>query len=192
MDNRLRLLVDAGMALTAELTLDGLLQRLTETAADLTGARYVALGVVAPDGSRLERFVTHGIDAATRDSMGELPQGHGILGALLKDAKPLRLADLSKDPRSVGFPPNHPPMKSFLGVPILLRTNPFGNLYLTEKAGEGSSRARTRSSSPCSLPRQRSRSRTLVSTALRRETSLRRRRNGSGWPGSCTTRRARP
>jgi signal transduction histidine kinase len=133
--SRLRALVAAGVALTSELSLDGLLQRLVETAAALTGARYAALGVIDAEGSRLERFVTHGIDAETRAAMGELPRGRGILGALLRDATPLRLGDLADDPRSVGFPPNHPAMRSFLGVPILLRNSAFGNLYLTEKAG---------------------------------------------------------
>jgi two-component system, NarL family, sensor histidine kinase DevS len=132
---RLRSLVEAGVALTSELSLDGVLQRLVEASAELTGAAYAALGVIAPGGSRLERFVVHGIDAETQAAMGELPQGHGILGALIGDARPLRLEDLTDDPRSVGFPPNHPPMRSFLGVPILLRGVAFGNLYLTEKAG---------------------------------------------------------
>ena len=132
---RLRALVEAGIALASELSLDGLLQRLTELAAELTGARYAALGVIDATGSRLERFVTHGVNDATRAAIGDLPQGRGILGALNTDARPLRLHALADDPRSVGFPPNHPPMTTFLGVPVLLRGVAYGNLYLTEKEG---------------------------------------------------------
>jgi signal transduction histidine kinase len=133
--DRLRLLVDAGIALSSELSLDALLQRLTETAAELTGARYAALGVVDRAGEGLERFLATGIDAETHAAIGDLPRGRGILGALIRDARPLRLHDLSQDERSVGFPPNHPPMRTFLGVPILLRGVAYGNLYLTEKEG---------------------------------------------------------
>ena len=115
--NRLRLLVDAGIALSSELSLDALLQRIVETAAELTGARYAALGVVDKTGQSLERFLTTGIDAETYASIGELPRGRGILGVLIRDARPLRLRDLADDPRSVGFPRNHPPMRTFLGVP---------------------------------------------------------------------------
>ena len=123
------------MALASELSLDSLLQRLTEVAAELTGARYAALGVIDPSGSRLERFITHGADAQTRAAIGDPPHGRGILGALIHDARPLRLHAITDDPRSIGFPPNHPPMTTFLGVPILLRGVAYGNLYLTEKAG---------------------------------------------------------
>jgi two-component system, NarL family, sensor histidine kinase DevS len=128
-------LVDAGIALSSELSLEGLLQKLVETAAELTGASYAALGVLDPTGSGLERFVTHGIDPETHTAIGDLPRGRGILGVLIREARPLRLPDLGDDPRSVGFPPNHPPMRTFLGVPILLRGVPYGNLYLTEKQG---------------------------------------------------------
>ena len=134
-DGRLRSLVAAGMALTSEPSLDALLARLVSIAADLTDARYAALGVVDATGSRLERFVTHGIDPAIEQAIGSPPQGRGILGALIHEAMPLRLHDLARDPRSVGFPEGHPPMRSFLGVPILLRSTAYGNLYLTEKAG---------------------------------------------------------
>ncbi len=133
--DRLRVLVDAGIALSSELSLDALLQQLTETAAQLTGARYAALGVIDQSGTGLERFLTHGIDPETHAAIGELPRGRGILGVLIRDAKPLRLESLADDPRSVGFPPHHPPMRSFLGVPILLRGVAYGNLYLTEKEG---------------------------------------------------------
>ena len=128
-------LVEAGIALSSELTLEALLQRLVETAAELTGARYAALGVIDTTGRELERFVTHGIDPETHAAIGNLPRGRGILGVLIRDARPLRLHDLTGDDRSVGFPANHPPMRTFLGVPILLRGVAYGNLYLTEKEG---------------------------------------------------------
>ena len=131
---RLRALLDATVALTSELSLDSLLQRLVEIAADITGARYAALGVIDQSGSALERFVTTGVDASVHEAIGDLPRGRGILGVLIRDAEPLRLHDLTTDPRAVGFPPNHPPMTSFLGVPVMLRGVAFGNLYLTEKA----------------------------------------------------------
>jgi signal transduction histidine kinase len=133
--DRLRLLVDAGIALSSELSLDALLQRTVETAAELTGARYAALGVIDKTGQALERFLTTGIDPETHAAIGDLPRGRGILGVLIRDATPLRLHEIADDPRSVGFPPNHPPMTSFLGVPIVLRGVAYGNLYLTEKAG---------------------------------------------------------
>lgn len=133
--DRLRVLVDAGIALSSELSLDALLQRIVETAAELTGARYGALGVIDKSGQALERFLTTGIDAETHAAIGDLPRGRGILGVLIREAKPLRLHDLADDPRSVGFPRHHPPMKAFLGVPIVLRGIPYGNLYLTEKHG---------------------------------------------------------
>src|SRR5215471_4928501 len=134
-EGRLRALFAAGLAVTSELSLDALLRRLVEAAADLTGARYAALGVIDASGSELEQFVTHGIDDDLRAEIGALPRGRGILGVLIRDAKPLRLHELTEDPRSVGFPPGHPPMHSFLGVPILLRGTAYGNLYLTEKPG---------------------------------------------------------
>ena len=132
---RLRALLEAGIALTSELSLDAVLERLTETAAQLTGAEYAALGVIDPTGRELERFVTYGMDDEMVNRIGDPPHGRGILGALITDATALRLQDLTQDPRSVGVPPGHPPMKTFLGVPILLRGVAFGNLYLTEKSG---------------------------------------------------------
>jgi signal transduction histidine kinase len=134
-DTRFRQLVETGIAVSSELSLDTLLQKLIVAAADLTGARYVALGVIDRTGRALERFHTHGIDDELRAQIGDLPRGRGILGVLITDATPLRLHDLGQDPRSVGFPPNHPPMKTFLGVPVLLRGVAYGNLYLTEKEG---------------------------------------------------------
>ena len=133
--DRLRVLVEAGIALSSELSLDALLQRIVETAAELTEARYAALGVIDKTGQALERFLTTGLDAETHAAIGELPHGRGILGVLIRDATPLRLEDIGDDPRSVGFPANHPPMKGFLGVPIVLRGVAYGNLYLTEKEG---------------------------------------------------------
>jgi two-component system, NarL family, sensor histidine kinase DevS len=135
--DRIRSLLDAGIALTSELSLDALLQNLTETARELTGARYAALGVIDPNRTELERFVTTGLDADTVAGIGDLPRGRGILGVLISDAQPLRLHDIADDPRSVGFPANHPEMRTFLGVPILLRGVAYGNLYLTEKEDGG-------------------------------------------------------
>jgi signal transduction histidine kinase len=134
-DGRLRALLDASMAITSDLSLESLLERLVSTAAALTGAAYAALGVIDPSGEQLESFVTTGIDAETHRAIGELPRGRGILGVLIDEATPLRLHDLSDDSRSVGFPPNHPAMHTFLGVPILVRGVAYGNFYLTEKAG---------------------------------------------------------
>ena len=136
-DHRRRALVEAGIAITSELSLDAVLQTLIRIAAELTGARYSALGVIDRTGRELERFVTHGVDDATRAAIGDLPRGRGILGVLITDARPLRLDDISRDPRSVGFPPNHPPMGSFLGVPVMTRGVAFGNLYLAEKQPAG-------------------------------------------------------
>jgi signal transduction histidine kinase len=132
---RTRALIEAGIALTSELSLDSVLQKLVDTAAELTGARYAALGVLDQPGERLERFVTTGIDEEMRAAIGDLPRGRGILGVLIREPRPLRLSDLHQDPRSVGFPPDHPEMHSFLGVPIHLRGVVYGNLYLTEKEG---------------------------------------------------------
>jgi signal transduction histidine kinase len=134
-EERLRALFAAGLAVTSELSLDTLLHRLVQTAAELTGARYAALGVIDASGSELEQFLTHGVDADLRAEIGALPRGRGILGVLIRDAKPLRLHDLAEDPRSVGFPPAHPSMRTFLGVPIMVRSVAYGNLYLTEKQG---------------------------------------------------------
>ena len=130
---RLRALVETGIAINSELSLDGVLERIVEAAARVTGARYAALGVIDPSGSGLERFVTYGLTPEAESQIGHPPHGRGILGVLIQDQRPLRLHDLGQDPRSVGFPPGHPPMRSFLGVPIMLRGVAFGNLYLTEK-----------------------------------------------------------
>jgi GAF domain-containing protein len=132
-ETRLRELIEASIALNSELSLDNLLQKIVETAASITGARYAALGVIDESGAALERFITTGVDEDTRKTIGDLPRGRGILGVLIREARPLRLTHLGDDPRSVGFPPGHPPMDSFLGVPVMLRGVAFGNLYLTEK-----------------------------------------------------------
>jgi signal transduction histidine kinase len=136
-DRRLRELFQAGIALNSELSLDTLLQKAVEAAAALTGARYAALGVIDESGEELERFLTTGIDAEQQAAIGALPRGKGILGVLISDATTLRVTKLSDDPRSVGFPPNHPPMDTFLGVPVMMRGVAYGNLYLTEKGGGG-------------------------------------------------------
>ena len=133
--DRQRALVEAGIALTSELELDAILDKLVRTAAELTDARYAALGVLSRDRRHLERFITIGISDEERAAIGPLPRGEGVLGVLIHDARPLRLHDLTKDPRSSGFPANHPPMQSFLGMPVKLRGVAFGNLYLAEKRG---------------------------------------------------------
>jgi signal transduction histidine kinase len=130
---RLRALLDAGIALSSELSLDAVLQKIVETAAELTGARYAALGVIDRSGAALERFVFTGLDEKTAEQIGHLPRGRGILGVLIRDARPLRLSRLQDHPDSVGFPAHHPPMTAFLGVPVRVRGVAYGNLYLTEK-----------------------------------------------------------
>jgi signal transduction histidine kinase len=125
-------LVEAGLILSSELSLPVTLQRIVELAAELTDARYGALGVLGRDGTITE-FITTGVSDAERAAIGHIPVGRGILGVLIDDARPLRLAEIASDPRSVGFPPNHPPMRSFLGAPVTARGQVFGNIYLTEK-----------------------------------------------------------
>jgi signal transduction histidine kinase len=134
---RLRTLVETGIAITSELSLDGVLERIVEAAARVTDAQYAALGVIDRSGTGLERFVTYGMTAEVERQIGDPPHGRGILGVLISDARSLRLHSLSEHPRSVGFPPGHPPMNTFLGVPIVLRNVAYGNLYLTEKDGGG-------------------------------------------------------
>lgn len=127
-------LLEVGLALSSELSLSAVLQRIIDLAAEVTGAKYGALGVLGPD-ERIAEFVTTGITEEQRRAIGDLPVGHGILGVLIGDAKPLRLRSISDHPRSVGFPPHHPPMESFLGAPVKARGRVFGNIYLTEKQG---------------------------------------------------------
>jgi signal transduction histidine kinase len=132
---RLRRLFDAGRSLSSELDLEVLLGSLLDAARDLTGARYAALGILDDRRVRLKRFITAGIDEAEHAAIGRLPQGHGVLGLLIREPKPLRLAEVGKHPQSYGLPSGHPPMATFLGVPIIVRGAAWGNVYLTEKAG---------------------------------------------------------
>ncbi len=127
-------LLDAINLVGSDLSLPIVLRRIVESACELVGARYGALGVIGED-RRLVEFITVGVDPETHDAIGHLPEGHGILGLLIVEPKPLRLRDLTAHPQSYGFPPNHPPMRSFLGVPISVRDAVFGNLYLCEKQG---------------------------------------------------------
>ena len=129
----LRQLLDAVRTIGSDLDLPAMLRRIIDSAVELVDARYGALGVLDETRTRLAEFITVGIDDEVRRRIGHLPEGHGILGLLIVDAKPLRLPDLTEHPESYGFPPHHPPMRSFLGVPIRVRDEVFGNLYLTDK-----------------------------------------------------------
>jgi signal transduction histidine kinase len=122
----------AAVAITGELELDNLLQRIVDTARELIGCKYVALGVLGADGY-IVRFPTSGISSTEREKIGDPPRGHGLLGVMLRAGRSLRIPDMSKDPRRVGFPPHHPPMTSLLGVPIFARGKLVGDLYLTDK-----------------------------------------------------------
>lgn len=133
--DRMARLLDAGRSLVRELDLEPVLQRLLVLARELTGARYAALGVLDHDRRELERFVTSGVDEATRGAIGDVPRGRGVLGVLIDDPRPLRLDDVGAHPRSYGFPAGHPSMRTFLGVPVLIGGEAWGNLYLTEKEG---------------------------------------------------------
>ena len=135
--DQMQALLDAVLAIESDLELPAVLLRIARAACSLTGARYGALGVLNPSGNGLEEFVNVGMDVETVEAIGQLPQGEGILGMLILDAQPLRLTRLSEHPLSVGFPPGHPPMRSFLGVPLRVRGEVFGNLYLTEREGGG-------------------------------------------------------
>ncbi len=132
---QLRRLLDAVLSIGAGLDLATVLQRIVEAATDLVDARYGALGVLDETNSHLSDFLTVGLDPHEREQIGDLPEGHGILGVLISDPRPLRLPDLHRHPDSAGFPPNHPPMGSFLGVPITVHGRVFGNLYLCDKIG---------------------------------------------------------
>ncbi len=136
-ETQLQRLLEAGRGLVAELDVEHVLQRLLETARELTGARYAALGVLDEEKRELERFLFVGVDEETRRRIGPLPRGRGVLGELISDPRPLRLGDVKDHPRSYGFPPGHPPMAAFLGVPIAIRGEAYGNLYLTEKRRGG-------------------------------------------------------
>jgi GAF domain-containing protein len=131
---RLRGLLDAVVGIGTDLDLRSTLQRIVEAACEVVGARYGALGVLGPD-DLLHEFITHGIDPGLHARIGDLPHGRGVLGLLIADPRPLRVPDITRHPKSYGFPPHHPPMHSFLGVPIRTRDHVFGNLYLSEKIG---------------------------------------------------------
>ena len=133
---RLERLVVTTSALIGEVSLESVLRHVVQAAAELIGAHYAAVGVLAPDGRLLESFTTYGVDQELRAKIGEPPRGHGILGLVIREARPIRLPDLTRHPDSYGFPPHHPVMHSFLGVPIVGRRGAFGNLYLTEKLGD--------------------------------------------------------
>lgn len=121
------------MTVGLDLDLPAMLRRIAQAAIDLVDARYGALGVLDESRTRLSQFIAVGFDEETHRTIGHLPEGHGLLGTLIVEAKPVRLPDLKEHPDSYGFPPGHPPMRSFLGVPIRLRDEVFGNLYLTDK-----------------------------------------------------------
>src|SRR3954470_11507207 len=136
--DRLQALLQAVVSIGSQLDLAGVLRRITETAAELADAEYAALGVLDPRGDiRLSQFITVGIDEQMRAQIGDLPHGRGVLGLLIREPRPIRLTNLAEPPSSYGFPPGHPPMTTFLGVPITVRGEAFGNLYLTEKRGGG-------------------------------------------------------
>lgn len=128
-------LLDAVLAVSAGLELSEVLARIVRSACTLVGARYGALGVLAPDRDHLMEFITHGLSAEQRAAIGDPPRGHGVLGLLIRDPRPRRIADINAHPDSYGFPPNHPPMTSFLGAPVRVRDEVFGNLYLAVKEG---------------------------------------------------------
>ncbi|MFL6099423.1 MAG: GAF domain-containing protein [Actinomycetales bacterium] len=134
--DRIQALLEAVMSIGSHLKLSEVLHSIAETAAELAGAQYSALGVLDAHGTeRLSDFITVGIDDETRKAIGDLPHGRGVLGVLIREPHALRLPDLAEHPASYGFPPGHPPMRTFLGVPILVRGEAYGNLYLTEKRG---------------------------------------------------------
>lgn len=130
---RLRRLADAVLSVGTDLDLERTLRRIVEEATSLVGARYGALGVIDENGTRLSQFLTVGVDEATYAAIGDLPTGLGLLGVMIEERRPVRLPDLAEHPRSVGFPPHHPPMRSFLGVPVRVGDEVFGSLYLTDK-----------------------------------------------------------
>ncbi|MFF4591190.1 GAF domain-containing protein [Streptomyces sp. NPDC001388] len=132
--DRVHTLLDAVLAIGSDLDLDVVLRQITESAVSVVDARYGALGVLGEEG-RIKRFITVGVDEETIKEIGPYPEGHGILGLLIRHPEPLRLADLGRHPDSVGFPEGHPPMTTFLGAPVRVRDKVFGNLYLTDKRG---------------------------------------------------------
>jgi signal transduction histidine kinase len=133
--DQLRRLLDAVVSVGSELDLRAVLRRIVEAARELVSARYAALGILDPTATRLSEFITVGMTEEQVARIGDLPQGHGILGLLIVDPVPRRIDDLGAHAETFGFPPHHPPMRTFLGVPVLVRGEVFGNLYLTEKEG---------------------------------------------------------
>ncbi len=133
--SRFELLLDATIAMGTSGSLGELLQRLVDSAREVVGARFAALGVLSPDGASLAEFVTSGLTEAERARIGDLPRGRGLLGLLITEPRPIRTRDIARHPQRYGFPPHHPPMTSFLGVPVRGREKVFGNLYLTDKQG---------------------------------------------------------
>lgn len=133
LSERLERLVAAVPGLISELSLEGVLQRIADVAAEVIGARYAAIGMLSSDGRTLETFTTHGLTPDERARIGAPPRGHGILGLVIREGRTIRLPDLTRHPSSYGFPPHHPRMHSFLGVPIMGRRGVLGDLYLTEK-----------------------------------------------------------
>ena len=133
--SRLRRLIDVGCSVLAPLDLDTVLQSVADAAREITGARYSALGVLDGSKQELAQFITSGIEPGIADEIGSLPRGRGVLGELIRHPEPLRLADVGSHPRSFGFPPHHPQMRTFLGVPIVIRDEAFGILYMTDKDG---------------------------------------------------------
>jgi two-component system, NarL family, sensor histidine kinase DevS len=131
---RLRSLLDAVVGIGTDLDLRSTLERIVVSACHLAGAKYGALGVIGSD-RKLVEFITHGLDPRTHARIGDLPTGRGVLGLLIADPRPVRLPDITRHPQSAGFPPHHPPMHSFLGVPVRIRDQVFGNLYLADKQG---------------------------------------------------------
>ena len=128
--------LDVACGVLSDLDVEVVVERVLDAARELTGAEYAALGVLDRSKSELERFITAGVDELTRRRIGATPRGRGVLGELIADPRPLRLADVGAHPHSYGLPAGHPPMKTFLGVPVVVAGEVFGNLYLTEKRDE--------------------------------------------------------
>ncbi len=131
--NRLEQVIEAGLLLTSELSLEGVLQQVADLARELLSARYSAIGVLAEDGRTLSSFTTSGVSRETAEGIGASPEGRGVLGLVIREAQPIRLKDIAQHPEAHGLPPNHPEMHSFLGVPIVGRRGTFGNLYVAER-----------------------------------------------------------
>jgi len=132
---RFERLLAASVAVFSEHSLEAVLQKLVDATRDVVGAKYAALGVLGPDGKSLVQFVTSGLSDDVKHAIGDLPSGRGLLGLVIHEPRPIRTADIARHPAKYGFPPHHPPMRSFLGVPVVGPERVFGNLYLTEKIG---------------------------------------------------------